>query len=49
MRPYKCAHCTKRYKTMVGLSNHMQQGHQRLSIPSMGHFIFHFLSINKFC
>ncbi|VDN60864.1 unnamed protein product [Dracunculus medinensis] len=34
MRPYKCAHCTKRYKTMVGLSNHMQQGHQRLSIPT---------------
>ncbi|VDM46048.1 unnamed protein product [Toxocara canis] len=31
MRPYKCGQCSKRYKTVVGLNNHVQQAHQRVA------------------
>ncbi|KAL4003240.1 C2H2-type zinc finger family protein [Acanthocheilonema viteae] len=31
LRPYKCSQCSKRYKTIVGLNNHVQQSHQRIS------------------
>uniref|UniRef100_A0A915Q3D5 C2H2-type domain-containing protein n=1 Tax=Setaria digitata TaxID=48799 RepID=A0A915Q3D5_9BILA len=31
LRPYKCSQCSKRYKTIVGLNNHVQQSHQRIN------------------
>ncbi|VDN31965.1 unnamed protein product [Gongylonema pulchrum] len=31
VRPYKCNQCPKRYKTIAGLNNHIQQGHQRIN------------------
>ncbi|KAK6102288.1 C2H2-type zinc finger family protein [Brugia pahangi] len=31
LRPYKCSQCSKRYKTTVGLNNHVQQSHQRIN------------------
>ncbi|VDN04969.1 unnamed protein product [Thelazia callipaeda] len=31
LRPYKCSQCSKRYKTIVGLNNHVQQTHQRIN------------------